>query len=109
MSRSAAILARLLPAAEPERTDERLLREFTASRDQDAFAEIVRRHGPMVLATCRRVLGDPDDAEDAFQAAFLVLARKASQVRATKLAGWVYAVAGRTGRGVGVMRGGRGE
>lgn len=103
MPRSAVSLARLLPAPDPAPADAPLLRAFEATRSADAFEELVRRHGPMVLATCRRVLGNPDDAEDAFQAVFLVLARKASTVRGN-IAGWLYAVSVRTARGVRIMR-----
>ena len=75
------------------RTDEELLGLFIAHQDQAAFAELVRRHGPMVLRVCRRVLQHAQDAEDAFQATFIVLARKAATVKL--LPNWLYGVAQR--------------
>src|SRR5262245_25491894 len=78
-------------------TDGRLLDRFIAHRDESAFAEIVRRHGPMVLGVCQRVLDHRQDAEDCFQAAFMVLVRKATTIIPREMVGnWLYGVAYRT-------------
>jgi RNA polymerase sigma factor (sigma-70 family) len=93
-----AVLSYLRTAgARPEdAADQELLRRFRDERHELAFAELVRRHGPMVLGVCRRLLG-ADDAEDAFQAVFLVLVRKAGSLgREAVLAHWLHGVAYRT-------------
>jgi RNA polymerase sigma factor (sigma-70 family) len=77
--------------------DRQLLERFARRRDGEAFAALVRRHGPMVLGVCRRVLGDHHAADDAFQLTFLVLARKAGGLsQPDRLAPWLYGVAHRT-------------
>ncbi len=81
----------------PALSDGQLLQRFAATRDEAAFAALVRRHGPMVLGVCRRVLGDWHAADDAFQATFLVLARKAGALADPELLPrWLHGVACRT-------------
>ena len=82
-----------------ESSDAELLERFARARDHAAFAALVRRHGPMVFGVCRRVLRDPNDAEEAFQITFLVLVRKAGGLRQPdRLANWLYGVANRVAR-----------
>jgi RNA polymerase sigma factor (sigma-70 family) len=83
----------------PDAPDAVLLARFAAGRDAEAFRELVRRHGPLVLGVCRRVAGHAQDAEDAFQAVFLILAYKAAVVRRPEVLGnWIYGVAVRVAR-----------
>jgi RNA polymerase sigma factor (sigma-70 family) len=77
-----------------EVTDADLLERFAHRRDEDAFTTLVHRHGPLVLGVCQRVLRPGPDAEDAFQATFLVLARKAGSIgQPERLGNWLYGVA----------------
>ena len=79
-------------------TDGDLLDHYLTSREESAFEALMRRHGPMVLAVCRRVADNAQDAEDAFQATFLVLLRKAASIRPRHMVGnWLYGVAFRAG------------
>jgi RNA polymerase sigma-70 factor (ECF subfamily) len=78
-------------------TDGELLQAFVARHDEACFEALVRRHGPMVLGVCHRVLRDPHDTEDAFQATFLVLVQRAASVIPSEFVGnWLYGVAYRT-------------
>ncbi|HEY1378344.1 MAG TPA: sigma-70 family RNA polymerase sigma factor [Gemmataceae bacterium] len=87
---------RCLAGGPDEPTDRRLLERFAASRDEDAFAALVRRHGALVWGVCWRALGHAQDAEDCFQSTFLVLARKAAAVGwRDSVANWLYEVASR--------------
>ncbi len=84
------------PAGEAAATDGQLLARFAARREEEPFALLLRRHGPMVLQVGRRVLGSEQDAEDVYQATFLLLARKAGSIRkAESVASWLHGVAHR--------------
>ncbi|MGE3805685.1 MAG: RNA polymerase sigma factor [Gemmataceae bacterium] len=77
-----------------DQSDGQLLARFVHERDESAFAELVQRHGGMVLDVCRRILGAGPDAEDACQAAFIVLVQRASSVRKQEsLGSWLHGVA----------------
>jgi RNA polymerase sigma factor (sigma-70 family) len=89
-------LSRARAAESADVTDGTLLERYLSQRDEVAFEALLARHGPMVLAVCRRVTGDAQAAEDSFQATFLVLARKASSIRNnTSIASWLFGVARR--------------
>jgi RNA polymerase sigma factor (sigma-70 family) len=92
------VLGQGRPGRDATSTDAELLRAYTRTGDHAAFVQLVERHGPMVYAVCRRILNDPNDADDAFQAVFLVFIRRAESLRGGKLAGWFYGVALRTAK-----------
>jgi RNA polymerase sigma factor (sigma-70 family) len=84
------------PTRVRELSDADLLERFRRHREEAAFTLLVQRHGPMVLSVCRRILGDVHEAEDAFQATFLVLVRNAAAIRQQQsLAAWLHGVASR--------------
>jgi RNA polymerase sigma factor (sigma-70 family) len=86
-------------AGDPSPADGSLLDQFIRERSEEAFAMLMKRHGPYVLGVCRRVTQHPQDAEDVFQACFLELARKASTIsRRNSVAGWLQTVAVRMAR-----------
>src|SRR5206468_30970 len=85
------------PAEGPACGDGRLLERFARRGEEAAFEALLRRHGPMVLGVCRRLLPDAHEAEDAFQATFLLLVRKAGALRRPESLGpWLHGVARRT-------------
>src|SRR5262245_56372418 len=97
-ARLGGVVRQIRQAARPggvdARADRDLLRAYAAEGGNPAFAALVGRHGATVWNVCRRVLGHHQDAEDAFQATFLVLARRAGSVRwGESIAPWLYAVA----------------
>lgn len=99
--RTPALIGRLrafaLSVGDSSATDSQLVVAFVASRNEQAFEVLLRRHGPMVLAVCRRILLNHHDAEDAFQATFLVLAKKAGTIQPPQMVGkWLHGVAYRT-------------
>jgi RNA polymerase sigma factor (sigma-70 family) len=90
-----------LAASAPEGgpSDAELLQRFSSRRDEAAFTELVNRHGPMIQGVCRRILANSHEAEDVFQAVFLVLVQKSASIRRPELlANWLYGVACRIAR-----------
>ena len=82
------------PDAAQDWTDQELLGRFATHHEEAVFEALMQRHGPMVLGVSQRVLSHPQDAEDVFQATFLVLARKAKSIRRrASLGSWLYGVA----------------
>ena len=103
-TRTLTRLGRLVGDGTEQVSDADLLRRYVNTRDGAAFAVLVRRHGPMVFGVSRRTLGRVHDAEDAFQATFLILARKARGVRPDEVSRWLYGVAVRVANKARVRR-----
>src|SRR5262249_30867425 len=100
---SPGIMARVRKLADAHTADReddaRLIDRFVHQHDQTAFEALMRRYGPMVLRVCERILGQAQDAEDAFQATFLVFCRKAASLRDSSGVGpWLFGVASRVAR-----------
>src|SRR5262245_57277838 len=96
-----AVVAICRELAADRRSDGELLRAFISDRSEEAFLELLRRHGPLVWGACQRLLPDSADAEDAFQAAFLVLVRQARALtRSAAVGPWLHRVAVWTARNV---------
>jgi RNA polymerase sigma factor (sigma-70 family) len=97
LSRLVERLRTALVKQEGAATDADLLSRFLRQQDEAAFEALVRKHGPMVMGVCQRILHNSHDAEDAFQASFLVLVRKAATIHPPGMVGnWLYGVAYRT-------------
>src|SRR5947208_1387897 len=87
-------ICQLAAARAAQQSDGQLLERFAAHRDEGAFAALLQRHGGLVYGVCRNVLRNDADAEDAFQATFLVLAKKARAIREERaVGGWLHRVA----------------
>ncbi len=87
-------IRRLARPVDPPAPDGLLLQQFVAAGDENAFTDMVVRHGPLVASVCRRVLGNEQDAEDVFQATLLVLAKKAGSItNPGSLASWLHGTA----------------
>ena len=98
-------LRQTLPPADGGLSDGQLLANFVAAHDESSFTALLRRHGGMVLGVARRVVGHAQDAEDVFQATFLVLARRAGSVcKLQSVGSWLYAVAYRPLQEAGIGR-----
>src|SRR5438067_13180241 len=105
MTSRAASAIRSLRASAAHVPDRSLLAAIRAGCDEAAFEELVRRHGPMVFRVCLRALGHRQDAEDAFQAVFVVLLRRASRItKPNSLASWLHGVAFRVSQELVSMR-----
>src|SRR5215831_9248948 len=96
-ARTIDVIQALIPLAD-DCSDRELLQRYSSSHNGAAFAELVRRHGPMVYGTCRRIANNGADADDAFQATFFVLARRACSIRSARIGSWLHGVAVKVAR-----------